>query len=99
MYRKHGQLRLTVGVEELEEWAEHADAREIDSVYELLFTVADSALLRAYPVLAASDDGGSLSVLARSDLAVSLIFPGPGEFGLLAIGDPSVPVVEDDLSA
>lgn len=95
MYRKHGQLRLTVGVEEIEEWAEEADVRDRDAVYECLFTVADSTLLRVYPVLSAEQDG-ALSVLIRHDLAVSLVFPEPGTFGVLAIADPTVPDREDD---
>lgn len=87
MNRKFGQLRLTDDLGALDVWAAEAGPSECSALYEMLFAVADSSLLRAYPVVD-GDQPGAMSVMVRHDLAVSLVFPEPGTFCVQAIGDP-----------
>lgn len=93
MNRKFGQLRLADDLGALEEWATEAGESECTALYEMLFAVADSSLLRAYPVID-GDQPGAISVMVRHDLAVSLVFPEPGTFCVQAIGDPQLVLPE-----
>lgn len=89
MTRKYAQLRLTQDVDAIEGWASTATQAERNAVYEMLFALADSALLRTY-ALVDGEHAGAISMMVRPDLAVSLVFPEPGTFAVAAIGDPCV---------
>jgi Family of unknown function (DUF6235) len=79
---RSGQLRLDAGDGRLATWAEGARQADRNAMYEVLFAVAGSALLRSYEV-----HHGGLSIAIRPGLVVRLSFPAPGRFSVLDIGE------------
>jgi hypothetical protein len=87
--RERNRLRLSLGMARLEQWAAAANQTEKNSLYKMLFAVADGSVFRTYKVLDDVQEVGEFFVLVREDLVVKVNFPRPGTFGVLYIGAPA----------
>lgn len=89
MTRPRDPLRLSAGLEHLEDWTASAGQSERNALYRMLFSVADGTVFDTHLVL---DDVGRIGeyfVLVRRDLVVKIRYPDPGSFAVLFVGSPA----------
>lgn len=79
-------LRLSSGLEILDNWARNANEIEKTAVYEVLFAVSERSVFSDYATVDDSDEVTEFSVLTRCRLAVKLRLHSIDLFGIVYIG-------------
>lgn len=79
-------LRLSSGLEILDNWARNASEVEKTAVYEVLFAVSERSVFSDYATVDDSDEVTEFSVLTRCRLAVKLRLHSMDLFGIVYIG-------------
>ena len=91
------QFSITSGLDLLEDWAAEATQPEKNTVYPVLYAVADKTVDTEYTVV---DDPASpldFFVLAKNDLVVKIRIEAVGSFAILYIGPSDGAPGFDDL--
>lgn len=79
-------LRLSSGLEILDNWARTANDIEKTAVYEVLFAVSEKSVFSDYATVDDSDEVTEFSVFTRCRLAVKLRLHSMDLFGIVYIG-------------
>lgn len=82
----HSRLRLELGLDILETWADTAPLSRKNAVYKALLAVVDRSAFRTYRIIDDYQRPDEVFVIVRDDLMLKLRINGADSFGLLYIG-------------
>lgn len=81
-------LRLTTGIEVLDQWADTAHQIDLNAVQDALFTLVDRTVYAEYEVIDDPAHPCAMVVVVRERLAIRIHLHDASTFGILFIGLP-----------
>ncbi|HET9139104.1 DUF6235 family protein [Actinophytocola sp.] len=80
------RMRLSGGLEQLDEWAAEARQSQKNVLYKALFAVTEGSVYHRYGILVDPMNTSEHFVLVREDLVLKFRYEDAGSFGILYIG-------------
>jgi len=79
-------LKMTSGLQHLENWAEGAGQTHKNQLYKALFAITDGTAASNYGIIHDKENPNAHFVLVREDLVVKVDYPDNESFGITYVG-------------